>query len=167
MRYTIRSITEHDEPFLWDMLYESLYVPKGKEPFSRDIIKEPSLSKYVEDWGREGDLGYIAVSEEGMSLGSITARFFNEDNKGFGFVSNEVPELGIALKEEYRGIGIGRALLQRLIDVLKEKGIKKVSLSVAPDNIAAMKLYQRFGFKEVGMVDTSITMVLDLQDPLK
>lgn len=166
MRYTVRSITKHDVPFLKEMLYESLYVPKGKEPFSRDIIREPSLSKYVEDWGREGDLGYIAVNDDGLSLGSVTARFFNEENKGFGFVGNDVPELGMALRAEYRGRGIGRALLQRLIDVLKEKGIQKVSLSVDPDNIAAMKLYQRFGFKEVGMVDTSITMVLDLQDPL-
>lgn len=162
MRYSIRPIIEQDVPFLWDMLYESLYVPKGKDPFSRNVIKEPFLSKYVEDWGREGDLGYIAVNDEGLSLGSITARFFNEDNKGFGFVGNDVPELGIALKAEYRGIGIGKALLKMLVDVLKEKGIKKVSLSVDPDNRAAMKLYQRFGFKEVGMVDTSITMVLDL-----
>ncbi|WP_160036944.1 GNAT family N-acetyltransferase [Paenibacillus sp. An7] len=162
MRYSIRPVTEQDVPFLWDMLYESLYVPEGKEPFNRNVIKEPFLSKYVEDWGREGDLGYIAVNDEGLPLGSITARFFNEDNKGFGFVGNDVPELGIALKEEYRGIGIGKALLQMLIDVLKEKEIKKVSLSVAPDNIAAMKLYQGFGFKEVGMVDTSVTMVLEL-----
>ncbi|WIV21201.1 GNAT family N-acetyltransferase [Paenibacillus polygoni] len=162
MRYSIRPIIEKDVPFLWDMLYESLYVPKGREPFNRNVIKEPFLSKYVEDWGREGDLGYIAVNDEGLSLGSITARFFNEDNKGFGYAGHDVPELGMALKEEYRGIGIGKALLQMMIDGLKEKEIKKVSLSVDPENSDAMKLYRRFGFKEVGMVDTSITMVLEL-----
>ncbi|MCR8656706.1 GNAT family N-acetyltransferase [Paenibacillus endoradicis] len=161
-KYTIRPITERDIPFLWDMLYESLYVPKGKDPFNRDVIKEPSLSKYVEEWGREGDLGYIAVDEEGQLLGSITIRYFNESNKGFGFVSNDIAELGMALKAEYRGIGIGTALLNMLINRMKEKEIKRVSLSVDSDNIVAVKLYKRFGFKEVGMVDTSITMVADL-----
>jgi RimJ/RimL family protein N-acetyltransferase len=160
--YTIRPITDQDIPLLWEMLYESLYVPEDQEPFSRNVIKEPFLSKYVEDWGREGDLGYIAENSEGRPVGSITIRYFNEENKGFGYVSNDIPELGMALKTEYRGKGIGTALLKELIDELKEKGIKGISLSVDPGNLAAVKLYQRFGFKEVGMVDTSITMVADL-----
>lgn len=161
-QYTIRPITERDVPFLWDMLYESLYVPEGNAPFDRDVVKKPYLSKYVEDWGREGDLGYVVVNEEGQSVGSITVRYFNEGNKGFGFVGNDVPELGMALRSEYRGIGIGTALLKKLIQTLKEKEVKRISLSVDPNNIAAVKLYNRFGFIEVGIVGTSITMVADL-----
>lgn len=65
----------------------------------------------------------------------------------------------MALRAEYRGRGIGTALLKMLIDEMKEKGIKGVSLSVDPGNLAAVKLYQRFGFEKVGMFDTSITMV--------
>ena len=41
------------------------------------------------------------------------------------------------------------------------KGINKISLSVDPNN-PAMKLYKRFGFKEVGMEGTSITMIVNL-----
>ncbi|WP_438347963.1 GNAT family N-acetyltransferase [Paenibacillus sp. FA6] len=160
-RYTIRPITEQDIPFLWKMLYESLYVREGQEPFSREVIKEPVISKYVDDWGKEGDMGYIAVNSEGHSIGSITIRYFNEDNKGFGYINNDIPELGMAIMPEYRGRGIGTALLKRLFDGMKERGIKRISLSVDPNNLAAVKLYQRFGFKEVGMVDTSITMVAE------
>lgn len=58
------------------MLYESLYVPEGQKTFNRNVIYEPFLSKYVEGWGKEGDLGFIAVNSEGFSLGSITARFY-------------------------------------------------------------------------------------------
>ncbi|QSF47362.1 GNAT family N-acetyltransferase [Paenibacillus tianjinensis] len=157
--YTIRPVAEADTPFLWEMLYESLYVPEGQQPFNRNVINEPFLSKYVEGWGKEGDLGFIAANSKGLSVGSITARLFTEDNKGFGYVSKDIPELGLALKPEYRGRGIGAALLKALIDEMKEKGIKGVSLSVDPGNLAAVRLYQRFGFKEVGMVGTSITMV--------
>jgi ribosomal protein S18 acetylase RimI-like enzyme len=162
--YTIRSITEQDVPFLWDMLYESIHVTEGDQPLSRDVIKEPSLSKYVEDWGKDGDLGFIAVSHLGHPVGSITMRYFTENNKGYGYVSNDIPEMSMALLPDYRGQGIGSSLLQTLTDESRKLGIPQISLSVDPNNTAAVKLYQRYGFKEVGIEGTSITMVADLDE---
>lgn len=158
---TIRAITEQDIPFLWDMLYESIYTPLGQESASRDILKHPAISKYVEGWGRVGDTGYIAVNELGQSIGSITIRYFNRDNKGYGYVNDETPELGMAIRSEYRGRGIGTELLKTLLEHAKIKGIKTISLSVDPNNLA-MKIYKRFGFREVGMEGTSITMIVNL-----
>jgi len=160
--YHIRVAGREDAPFLREMLYESLYVPEGGEPFSRDILEEPFMKKYVEDWGRAGDLGYIAVNAAGKPSGSITIRYFDEGNKGFGYVSDDIPELGMALIPESRGQGLGTALMKELFRGMKERGIQKVSLSVAPDNAAAMKLYERFGFQEAGMCGNSITMVADV-----
>lgn len=160
--YTIRPVTEQDVPFLWEMLYASLYVPEGQAPMSRDVLRDPMLSKYVEGWGREGDLGYIAVNAEGEPLGSITLRYFSGDHRGFGYVRDDVPELGMALAAGYRGQGIGTALLRALFDGMKEKGIRQVSLSVDPGNQAAILLYARFGFRQVGWVDTSITMIAEI-----
>lgn len=160
--YHIRVAGREDAPFLREMLYESLYVPEGGEPFSRDILEEPFMKKYVEDWGRAGDLGYIAVNAAGKPAGSITIRYFDEGNKGFGYVSDDIPELGMALIPVSRGQGLGTALMKELFRGMKERGIQKVSLSVAPENAAAMKLYERFGFQEAGMCGTSITMVADV-----
>ena len=160
--YKIRPVTEEDIPFLWDMLYESLYVPEGGQPFAREIIQEPFMAKYVQEWGRDGDLGYIAVDDNNSKIGSITARCFTADHPGFGYVADNVPELGMAILPAYCGQGIGTALMTSLMDELRARGVKQVSLSVAPENTAAMKLYQKFGFYEVGMVDTSLTMVSDL-----
>ncbi|RIX53702.1 GNAT family N-acetyltransferase [Paenibacillus nanensis] len=157
--FAVRPATDEDVPFLWDMLFESLYTPEGGEPFSRDILKEPFLAKYVEGWGRPGDIGYIAVNEKGQSVGSITARLFDAANKGFGYVADDVPELGMAIHREYRGYGLGKRLMNALFHRLKELGVKRVSLSVDPNNTAAVRLYERFGFVEVGVVGTSITMV--------
>lgn len=56
----------------------------------------------------------------------------------------------MAILSEFRGKGIGTALLSQLFEEAKKKGIKKLSLSVD------LHLYQRFGFIEVGMVGTSI-----------
>lgn len=162
MQFTIRSITQQDVPFLWETLYESLYVPEGQETFERDIIHDPFLAKYVEGWGREGDYGFIAMNSEDQPIGSITIRYFSEDQKGFGYVGDDVPELGMAILAAFRGEGIGTALMNKLFDYLKEMQVMKVSLSVAPNNMAAVNLYRRFGFTDVGMVDTSVTMVANL-----
>jgi ribosomal protein S18 acetylase RimI-like enzyme len=162
MQYTIRPIIQEDIPYLWEMLYESLFIPEGKQPFNKEIIHEPFISKYVEGWGREGDFGFIAITYDGKSIGSITARYFNEENKGFGYVSDDVPEIGMALLKEYRRQGIGTALLNTLFKEANEKKIKRLSLSVDPINKGVLKLYKRFGFKEVGMTGTSITMITNV-----
>ena len=162
MQYTIRPISQNDISFLWEMLYESLFVRDGQEVFSKEIINEPFLLKYVEGWGRQGDFGFIAISNEAQPIGSITARFYNESNKGFGYVDEDAPEIGMALLKEYRGRGIGTALLDELFKEATRKNISRISLSVDPINKDAVKLYQRFGFEEVCMVGTSITMVANV-----
>ncbi|MEJ8303423.1 GNAT family N-acetyltransferase [Saccharibacillus sacchari] len=162
IEYRIRVAEKKDIPFLWDMLLESLYVKEGEPPFERSILEEPSMRKYMENWGREGDLGVIAESVNGTPLGSATARIFPENDRGYGYVAPDVPELGMALTSGSRGQGIGSALMSRLLDGLREQGVKRVSLSVDPGNEAAVKLYRHFGFEEVGWEGTSMTMVAAL-----
>ena len=41
-------IKDSDEPFLWEMLYQALYVPEGQPPFPRDILREPDIACYVQ-----------------------------------------------------------------------------------------------------------------------
>ena len=47
-------------------------------------------------------------------------------------------------------MGIGGALLQRLIDFAKDAGLSVLSLNVRSDNTRAIALYQRFGFEKIG-----------------
>jgi len=160
-KYMIRPISEQDIPFLWDMLYESLYTPEGQERLSKEVINNPSLSKYVEGWGRNGDFGFIAMNNAGEPVGSITIRYFNKDNRGYGYINDETPELGMAVLSQYRGQGVGTALIKILLEHAGAAGIKAVSLSVDPNN-PAMNLYKRFGFQEVGIEETSVTMISKL-----
>ncbi|WP_374017990.1 hypothetical protein ABU162_28580 [Paenibacillus thiaminolyticus] len=50
-----------------------------------------------------------------------------------------------------------------MLNGLQEQGIDRVSLSVDPGHAAAVKLYQRFGFKPVGAAGTSITMLAHIK----
>lgn len=58
--------------------------------------------------------------------------------------------LTVAIDAARRGEGLGRQLLDRHLDNLERGGARLVFLEVADDNDAALKLYGRVGFKEIG-----------------
>jgi ribosomal protein S18 acetylase RimI-like enzyme len=57
--------------------------------------------------------------------------------------------LGIIVDERYRGRGVGRALLDRLISWAKNEGFAHLSLTVFPHNERALALYRSSGFIEL------------------
>jgi ribosomal protein S18 acetylase RimI-like enzyme len=157
----IRSAVASDEAFLREMLYQSLYVPPGCAPFDRNVVRLPEIAKYVDGWGRSGDLGFIAVDPTtNQPIGAVWMRLFTEAQKGYGYVAADVPELGMALLPDYRGRGIGSILLRRALEIA---GIshRAVSLSVFAEN-PARRLYERFGFEPVETSENVITMVKQL-----
>ncbi|MFD2444610.1 GNAT family N-acetyltransferase [Bacillus sp. CGMCC 1.16607] len=162
VEYQIRLGTEKDEDFLWDMLYEAIYVPEGHPKPPRDILDDPKIQCYVKSWGRKGDLSFIAVDSKNTPIGAIWIRLFKEENKTYGFVNENTPILSMAVLSNYRGKGVGTLLLESLIKEAKLKGITAISLSVDPNN-PALNLYTRFGFKKVGIDGTSWDMVSELQ----
>jgi [ribosomal protein S18]-alanine N-acetyltransferase len=58
--------------------------------------------------------------------------------------------MDIAVAPERRRQGIGRALLQALVDRLPSPD-EQVTLEVRPSNEAAIRLYEEFGFKAAGV----------------
>ena len=54
----------------------------------------------------------------------------------------------IIVLSEYRGLGIGKALLEEIIRMAEEQGHCKVNLEVRDDNIVAQKLYNQLGFAD-------------------
>jgi ribosomal protein S18 acetylase RimI-like enzyme len=157
VKYKVRSFTAGDQQLLWEVLFHSLYVPAGGTPFERGILDEPAISIYAKDWGRETDLGLLAVSEAGQPLGAVWMRLLAGDEKGFGYVDDQTPELGMAVFPGNRGRGIGTDLLNRLL-LLAAVSHKQISLSVSKNN-PARHLYGRFGFKTVANDETSLVML--------
>jgi ribosomal protein S18 acetylase RimI-like enzyme len=67
-----------------------------------------------------------------------------------GPVTRHVASLGMAVARDWRGRGVGSALMAEAIRWAKEMGIEKLALSVYPHNEAGLALYRKFGFKEEG-----------------
>ncbi|MCC2251194.1 MAG: GNAT family N-acetyltransferase [Bacillota bacterium] len=160
-KYTIHSGSAADIDFLWEMLYQAIYVPEGVDRPSRAIIKDPALEKYVRNWGRDGDIALIALDETGNHVGAIWTRLFNEKNQTYGYIADDTPVLSMAVLPDYRGKGIGTLLLNELLRRLTIAGYPAVSLSVDPNN-TAVQLYKRFGFIKVGLNGTSWDMKAEL-----
>jgi ribosomal-protein-alanine N-acetyltransferase len=56
----------------------------------------------------------------------------------------------IATDPAFRGKGVGRLLLTAMTGLLREKQLGWLTLEVRPSNTPALKLYESFGFRQVG-----------------
>jgi len=161
MSYRIRALTPEDESILWEMLYQAVHggTGPGEPPPPRDIIQKPELARYVEGWGRAGDVGFVATgASDDMPIGAAWLRLPVGEHKGYGYVDDETPELAFAVLPEHRRRGIGTALLTQLVTSNPEQSA--ISLSVAAGN-PAVRLYERFGFKVVPHTGKGIVMRQD------
>jgi len=153
----IRPLLRSDEAVLWEMLYHAIYVPDGAAPPEREVVYHPQLARYVRDWGRADDSGFLAENLASREpIGAAWLRSLKGDDKGFGYVDQTTPELSVAVLPGYRGSGIGTRLLAKLLEAASLDH-DAVSLSVDAAN-PAVRLYERLGFQTVGTTGTSLTM---------
>lgn len=154
MDVAIREIRKQEYPLLDDFLYEAIFVPEGTEPPPRAIIAAPELQVYVAEFGEaKGDMGLVAeVGDE--IVGAVWARIMDD----YGHVDDDTPSLAISLYKEYRGLGIGTALMKGILNLLKSRGYGRVSLSVQKANYAA-KLYLKVGFEIIKETEEEYIMV--------
>jgi ribosomal protein S18 acetylase RimI-like enzyme len=166
-RFSIRTGAQDDLSFLVRMLYEAFSWRPDVTHAPIDVaLARREISRYIEDWGRSGDVVVVAVNDsDAVLIGAAWYRLFPRDDPGYGYVGCEVPELSIGVEAHYRGSGVGQALLEALIERARADGFTALSLSVEPDNRIAVRLYERLGFRKVGMNEGSLTMALDLTDP--
>jgi RimJ/RimL family protein N-acetyltransferase len=77
------------------------------------------------------------------------------DDQVIGMIHVEVSrhgfgEFGMLVDREWRGSGVGAALLQAAIDWARDQGLHKLCLEVFAHNTAAIALYRKYGFVEEG-----------------
>jgi ribosomal protein S18 acetylase RimI-like enzyme len=103
------------------------------------IATEPpvDVEARAASWTLDGTFVAVAGAEV---IGSL---HIESSRHGFG-------ELGMAVAREWRGRGVGSALLTAAIEWARERGLHKLSLGVFAHNAAAIALYRKFGFVEEG-----------------
>ncbi len=147
-----------DAPLLWDFLYLAIYVPEGGQAPDRSVLEVPEIRLYAEDWGREGDFGFVAEdTASGLPIGAAWLRRFDRESGSYGFIDESAAELSVSILPVWRGRGLGTALLSDLLGYADREALA-VSLSVQTEN-PAVRLYERLGFNRVSEISGSMKML--------
>jgi len=154
-----RTLEKNETEILKDFLYEAIFIPEGVEPPDRNIIEQPELAMYYENFGDDNADNCIVADDNGRVIGAVWTRIMND----YGHIDDETPSFAISLYKEYRGQGIGTELMKEMLTLLKEQGYKKASLAVQKANYA-VKMYKKVGFKTVDENSEEYIMVCDLND---
>lgn len=134
-----------------------------------DTSPPGDLLYIVDGWAdRPGDFGIMAEdTRTGTLLGVVWLRHWLEEYHSYGFISQDIPELGIAVAPGYRGLGLGRTLLKMAQQHILKKALAgsrisgqgtagendgyciaaSISLSVETENHVARSLYESAGFR--------------------
>ncbi|HHZ07030.1 MAG TPA: GNAT family N-acetyltransferase [Clostridiales bacterium] len=157
MEYKIRQIRENEFNILGDFLYEAIFIPEGIRPPEKEIIYRPELQIYISDFGKnKGDIGLVAEIDDEI-IGAVWVRIMND----YGHIDNDTPSFAISLYKEYRNFGIGTAMMEEMLTVLKENGYKQASLAVQKANYAT-KMYEKVGFEIIDENGEEYIMVCHL-----
>jgi len=136
----VREIAEAEYPLLEDFLYNAIFIPQGEKSSPHEIIYKPEIYVYIKGFGLETDCGVVADSN-GKIIGAAWTRII----PAYGHIADDTPELAISVLPEHRGRGVGTMLMNRLFELLRERGYKRTSLSVQKDN-PAVRFYKRLGY---------------------
>lgn len=117
------------------------YLSTGPEGLPYDVKQEQAII----DQYNQSDKSLLLVAEVDDQLIALANIATLSQAK-----QNHVAELGISIVKEYWGYGIGKILLEELINFAQEVGIKILTLEVVTENTRAIHLYQSYGFEERG-----------------
>ena len=153
----IRKLSDKETELLKDFLYEAIFIPEGVEPPPREIIEQPELKLYYEDFGTGRADNCIVADDDGRVIGAVWTRIMDD----YGHVDDDTPSFAISLYREYRGQGIGTRLMREMLKLLKEQGFEKASLAVQKENYA-VRMYEKVGFRTVDENSEEFIMVCEL-----
>jgi GNAT superfamily N-acetyltransferase len=142
-----RLLTSADAALMERMMLFAGFPPDGDLP--AEAPQMPHVRRFLDGWGRTGDVGVVAIDEAERPLGAAWARVLVDEPLLHDDTGAPVAELAIAVEAHARGRGVGRALLDALAEAARDAGHHELSLNVSSRN-AAHRLYLRCGFEVVG-----------------
>ncbi len=107
-------------------------------------------------WGVEGQRRWIGsvLSSGGTMLvaegpdGRLVG--WADVSRSLAILVHHVGTLGMGVRRDYRGVGLGSALLEAITEEARELGVERLELVVRAGNGAAIGLYERHGWRFEG-----------------
>lgn len=125
----------------WEQV-RSIYLEGIRSGHSTFETEAPSWEKW--------DEGHLQIARLVMRDGETIVGWAALSPVSKREVYRGVAELTVYVSENARGQGIGRALLEALIEESERNGIWTLQASIFPENVASVQLHRGCGFREVG-----------------
>lgn len=131
-------------------VYKSAYKKLGKYAYWR----EKDIRWYFRWLSKRDANGFFKAEINGEAIAFVAC-----DSNWHGLYENVGEIHEIVVKEEYKGKGIGKKLMEVAEEYLKSKGHKIIELWVGEENHVARKFYEKLGYKARDKFGVWIRMV--------
>jgi putative acetyltransferase len=131
--------TDDKEKFI--EMYESLSaeaVRWGMPPYNRERLEKGWLSNL------QNLISIVAFHNDKIVGHAQIFKFPHSRLKATG-------DLIVYLHQDFHNVGLGTAMLSKIIELAKKEGMHRIGLTVVAENKPAINLYKKFGFKTEGV----------------
>lgn len=108
-------------------------------------VSQPSESFWIAEMIRGAEHLVLVAEADGEVVGNVLVSVDRN------LTTEHIGVLAICIAADWRDVGIGTELVRGAQDWARERGLRKVSLGVFPDNERAMAVYERCGFVREGL----------------
>lgn len=137
----IREATIEDVPAIRDIYNDAI-----KRLTATLDLEEKTLEDRQEWFGHYGGRHPLIVAEiDGHVAGYSSLSMFREKE-----AFQSTAEVSLYIAESFRGQGIGKALLTRILELGRESGFHTIVSGITAGNEASVAMHQRFGFTYIG-----------------
>ena len=119
------------------------YYEIEKQCFEKEAFTKQQIAYLLIDYNAIGLTARVNSEIAGFIIGRVDI----VRNTQFGRI------LTVDISPLYRRKGIAQKLLREIEDIFKAKGVKECRLEVREDNVAALNLYHKLGYKKVGKLE--------------
>ena len=140
---TIRGATLQDIPAITAIYNEAIL--KTTATFDTERKTESDQVKWFHAHGEKNPVLVALLGEEITGWASLNPY---SDRLGY----SDTAEVSLYIAEKFRGKGVGRALLEKLLQVGKERGLYTALARITEGNQLSIDLHRDFGFVHVGVL---------------
>lgn len=120
----------------------SLEDLRGIADIEKECFEKPwSYESFCMEYADKNKFYFVAKNTEGKVIGY----------GGYAHILDEGHIMNIAVTKDYRGMGVGSAIVAKMIGSARENGIGAITLEVNDANKPAISLYEKMGFKFSGL----------------
>ena len=123
---------------------ETYFMSRYPEEITVSVESQARFLQMIEN---DADNFMLAAYIDGRMVGNSAVTRVREN-----FKCCHRANFGISLQEEVCGLGLGRIMMQEILEIVKQTAFEQLELTVFAENVRAIRLYEKVGFEKVGIL---------------